>query len=131
VKKRSKMFTGVLVIIVAMAAMITVSFGATAGYQLKVSEVLAKGEELKDRFLLVEAYLLPGTVNWDSRKIELSFFVTDGDSKMQVLYNDIPPANLTVPDSQIILRGKYDAAAGKFMADRVQTSCPSRYEAAK
>jgi len=131
VRKRRKMITGFLVIIMAMAAMITVSIGATAGYQLEVSEVLAKKEKLKGRFLLVEAYLVPGTVNWDNRKIELSFYVTDGDSKMLVIYNDIPPANLTVPETEIILKGKYDAGAGGFMADRVQTSCPSRYEAAK
>jgi cytochrome c-type biogenesis protein CcmE len=129
VQQRYKMLIGMLVIIVAMVAMISISIGATAGYQLNVSEVLAKGEGLKNRNLVVESYLQPGTVNWDSRKIELRFTVTDGTNKMLVVYNDIPPANLTVPDTQIILKGKYDARAGVFLADKVRTSCPSRHEA--
>jgi len=131
VKQRHKMIIGFLVIILAMAAMITVSIGSAAGYQLTVSEVLAKGKELKGSYLLVEAYLIPETVNWDNRKIELRFFVTDGAGKMQVVFNDVPPDNLTVPDTQIILRGKYDAGAQIFLADKVQTRCPSRYEAAE
>ncbi|MEW6663420.1 MAG: cytochrome c maturation protein CcmE [Bacillota bacterium] len=130
-KQRHKIIIGLLVIIMAMGAMIAVSIGSTAGYQLRISEVLAKGEELKGRYLLVEGYLLPETVNWDGKKIELRFFVTDGESKMQVVFNDVPPDNLTVPDTQIILKGKYDSGAGVFLADKVETRCPSKYEAAE
>ncbi len=128
-KQSQKITIGVLIIVAALASLMVFGFGGNTGYQMTITEILAKGPELEGKYLLVEGAMVPGSVQWDGRKIELRFTVTDGENQMPVLYNDVAPDNFEYPDTQIILKGKYDAVSNTFLADKVETRCPSTYEA--
>ncbi|KKM11284.1 hypothetical protein SY88_09460 [Clostridiales bacterium PH28_bin88] len=128
-KQSHKITIGVIVVVAAIGFLFISGFGGNTGYQKTITEILTEGPQLEGRYLLVEGSLVPGTLKWDGQKIELSFAVTDGQSKMPVVYNDVAPDNMDNPEAQIILKGKYNANSGTFLADKVETRCPSKYEA--
>lgn len=129
-KKGQKIALAAVVLVAAMTFLLVWGFRGNTGYQLNISEILRQGKALDGRYLLVEGSLVKGTVQFDSRKIELRFTVTDGKSRMPVVYQGVAPDNLDYPEAQIILKGKYDASSAVFQASEVQTRCPSKYEAA-
>lgn len=129
-KQSQKITIGVLVVVAAIGFLLMSGFSGNTGYQMSLTQIKAKGTSLSGQYLLAEGSLVKGTVRFDSKKIELSFVVTDGKTRIPVLYHGVAPDNLDYPEAQIILKGKYDALSGTFVASEVQTRCPSKYEAA-
>lgn len=129
-RKSRRITFGALVVVAAIASLFALGFRGNTGYQMAISDIVRQGESLGDRYLLVEGRYVEGTAQFDSQAVELRFTVTDGETRMPVLYHGVEPDNLDYPDAEIILKGKYDASAGLFFASEVQTRCPSKYEAA-
>lgn len=128
-KQRHKITIGIIVVVAAIGFLFIAGFGGNTGYQLTVTEILSQGSQLESRYLLAEGSLVPGTLKWDGRVNKLEFTVTDGQSQMPVVYYDIAPDNMDNPEAKIILKGKYQAQSSVFLADKVETRCPSKYEA--
>ncbi|WP_227762956.1 cytochrome c maturation protein CcmE [Zhaonella formicivorans] len=130
-QKKHKISIGVLVIAVAIGFLIVTGFGGNSGYQVTLADLINKGAELEGKYILAEGKLVPESKQWDGGKIELKFEVTDGQVKVPVVYNDVAPDNFDYPEAELILKGKWNAAEGVFYADKVETRCPSKYEAAE
>lgn len=130
--KKFKMSIGIAIIIGAIAYLMISGFSGNSGFQVTISDLVQKGNEYDNQYLLVEGKVLRETIQWDGEKIELRFTVTDGTHELPVIYYDVAPDNLDYEDgAEAILRGEYDSAAGVFVADKVETRCPSKYEAAE
>lgn len=130
--KKFKMSMGILVIIGAIAYLMISGFSGNAGFQVSISDLVQKGNEYDNQYLLVEGKVMPETIQWNGAAIELRFTVTDGVHELPVIYYDVAPDNLDYDDgAEAILRGEYDSASGVFVADKVETRCPSKYEAAE
>lgn len=132
VSKKLKMSVGVLIIVAAMAYLMISGFSGNSGFQVSISDLVKNGSSYDNEYLLVEGKVLRETIQWNGEKIELRFTVTDGENRLPVLYYDVAPDNLDYEEgAEAILRGKYDSANGIFVADKVETRCPSKYEAAE
>ena len=130
--KKVKLSLGLLVIVAAMAYLMVSGFSANAGFQVNISDLVLNGDSYAGEYLLVEGKVLPETIEWNGEKIELKFMVTDGQYQLPIIYYDVAPDNLDYEGgAEAILRGKYDTGAGVFVADSVETRCPSKYEAAE
>lgn len=130
--KKVKLALGLLVIVGAMVYLMVAGFSANAGYQVSISDLVQNGDSYAGEYLLVEGKVLPETIEWNGEKIELRFTVTDGQYQLPVVYYDVAPDNLDYEGgAEAILRGRYDTGAGVFVADSVETRCPSKYEAAE
>lgn len=130
-KSRQKVAIGVVVIAAAVAYLMITGF-STASQQVSIKDMLAQGPVLEGQYLLTEGTLLQDTVQWDSQKIELRFSLADfadPDELLPVLYQGIKPDNFS-EGTQAVVEGYYDPQAGVFKAEKLQTKCPSKYEAA-
>ncbi|HHW06068.1 MAG TPA: cytochrome c maturation protein CcmE [Clostridia bacterium] len=130
--KKVKMSIGLLVIVGAMAYLMVAGFSGNAGFQVSISDLVLNGDNYAGEYLLVEGKVLPETIEWNGEQIELRFLVTDGQYQLPIIYYDVAPDNLDYEGgAEAILRGRYDHGAGVFVADTVETRCPSKYEAAE
>ena len=130
--KKFKMSMGIVVIIGAIAYLMISGFSGNSGFQVTINDLVQKGSDYDNEYLLVEGKVLRETIQWNGEKIELRFSVTDGVHVLPVIYYDVAPDNLDYEDgAEAILRGQFDSASGVFIADKVETRCPSKYEAAE
>lgn len=132
VSKKLKMSMGIFVIVAAIAYLMVTGFSGSSSFQVSIQDLISNGEEYNEKYLLVEGKVMRETIQWDGKEIELRFNVTDGDNEMLVIYNDVAPDNLDYEEgAEAILKGTYDYHTQVFLADRVETRCPSKYEAAE
>lgn len=97
-------------------------------YYLTVSELKEKGpSETSGEMVRVGGTVLDGSVQYDSREGNLHFTVTDGESKLPVVYEGIAP-NEFGPGVEVVLEGRY-ASEEMFEADKIMPKCRSKYEA--
>lgn len=71
--------------------------------------------------------VLDGSVQYDSKKGNLHFTITDGESKLPVVFEGIAP-NTFRPGVEVVVEGRY-VSKNIFEADKIMAKCPSKYEA--
>lgn len=128
-QKKHKMSLGVLVIAVAIGFLILSGFGGNTGYQVALADLINNGAQYDGQFVLAEGKLVPGTDKWDAQAIRLEFMLTDGQNEVPVVYHDVAPDNFDYPHAELIVKGTWDEGQGFFQADKIETRCPSKYEA--
>ena len=127
----------------ARAYLVYAGIRETSVYYLKIDEFTAKKEALVGEAVRVAGRVQHGTVQWDARTLDLRFtlgaFSAEGDAENDAAKGDevtVPPMPVEyagiLPDMfaegrDVIVQGVYHAD-GKFVADTILTSCPSKYE---
>ncbi len=97
--------------------------------EAKIGDLVEGSSKYNDKFVQVEGNLVEDSVKWNADKVELQFTVKDDDGKeLHVTYNNTKPENFS--DGIIcILNGKRsNGSSDQFVAQQVQTRCPSKYE---
>ncbi|MGF7184038.1 cytochrome c-type biogenesis protein CcmE [Desulfitispora alkaliphila] len=126
-KAKTKLIIAAAIIIITIGTLMVMGISSTSGNMVTVQQVLAADANYEDRLLRIEADLVPGSVNWSAEKVELTFQVTDGERKLNVLHHGIQPDNF-YEGVEVILQGRYHDSEELFIAESVQTRCPSSYE---
>lgn len=127
-----RFLAGGLVIAVAMAWLMYVGIRETSAFYLTVAEFLPQREVYAGQGLRLAGRVKPGTIEYDARTLALRFEVGDfkpgeaAGEAIPVVFTGIKPDMFT-DGRDVIIEGKY--SAGLVTADKVMTSCPSKYEA--
>lgn len=127
--KNVKILAGSLVIVSAIVLLLVWATPSSTGVELKIQDVLQSPTKYNQDFISLQGNLKEETVKWNPDKIELRFTIQD-DSKsnqMPVVYKGVKPDTFT-EGTIVIVEGQYDKKDGQFIADRVKTRCPSKYE---
>ncbi|MBS4024356.1 MAG: cytochrome c maturation protein CcmE [Clostridia bacterium] len=124
-KANTKVTIAALIIIATIAVMMVTGFLNMSGRTVTIEQVLATGVEYEGKFLRTEGQLMEGYV-FNVKDITLEFQITDGERILNVFYKGFQPDNFDV-GIDVILTGNYQEDV--FIADSVQTRCPSTYEA--
>lgn len=121
---------GGLVIVSAIGYLMYTGIRETSAYYLTIQEFLPKKETFEGSALRVAGRVQPGSVDYDAKTLRLTFrlghFEAGGGASVPVSFTGIKP-DMFADGRDVIVEGKY--AAGAFAADKVLTSCPSKYEA--
>lgn len=96
-------------------------------YYLTVSELKARADSLYSQGLRVSGKVAPGSIQWNSRALELRFQLVDKGQMLSVAYHGVKP-DMFKEGAQVVVEGKY-RSPGLFGAQTLLTSCPSKYEA--
>ncbi len=129
-KAQKKFMIGASLLVIAIAYLIFVGVKASGAYYHTVSEVLAMGPMSRKTGLRLEGKVAPGTISNDAANLKLSFHIIDESKKsMAVVYKGVAP-DMFQDNIDVVVEGSV-GADGKFIATKLLTSCPSRYEAAK
>jgi cytochrome c-type biogenesis protein CcmE len=125
-KFRKRYLVGVVVILLAAAYLVFLSFNSAVSYYVTVSEFYESGSEFYDTGIRIAGEIDDMPIDWDPEKVELDFFITEGGKTMEVLYNGARPSSFE-PGKGILVEGKYDPN-GFFRATQIILKCPSKYE---
>lgn len=130
-RRKHKIGLFMLIILLAMGFLILSGFGGNSGYSVAVSELLAKGAQLDGKYVVTQGKLVPGSAAWNGEQVSLKFTLADGQAEVPIIYNGTAPDNFDYPQAEIIVKGTWNNREGMFYAQKVETKCPSKYEAAE
>jgi cytochrome c-type biogenesis protein CcmE len=127
---QKKFLVGSAIIVSSIAYLIYTGVQASGSYYRTVSEVVAMGSSASSMSLRMEGKVAPGTIVKDTSNLKLNFQITDKSNKsIPVYYEGVVP-DMFHDNIDVVVEGKL-AQDGKFVATKLLTSCPSRYDAAK
>ncbi len=127
-KRNVKLIIGGAIVGVALGYLGYTQIYRITLYYLTVSELKEKGpSETSGEMVRVGGTVLDGSVQYDSEEGNLYFTVTDGESKLPIVYEGIAPNNFG-PGIEVVLEGRY-ASEEMFEADKIIPKCRSKYEA--
>jgi len=127
---QKKFAIGAAIIVVAIGYLMYTGVKASSVYYRTVDEVLAMGPKAKNMALRLEGKVEPGTIEKDAANLKLTFRIIDESKKsIPVDYKGSPP-DMFQEDIDVVVEGKL-SEDGRFIANKLLTSCPSKYEAAE
>jgi cytochrome c-type biogenesis protein CcmE len=128
VRKRAKFGVGIGVILVSLVFLAWLGYGESKTYYHTIAELPSLHGAEAARRMRVGGTVEPGTIRRLSGRVD---FVLEGEGKtLPVSYTGSDPLPDTFVDkSQALVEGSL-APDGRFVAERVQAKCASKYEAA-
>lgn len=132
-KKQSRFAAGALVLVGIVGYLAVTGMKDSMMYYYTPDELAAKvtaDPSVRELGAKVGGRVVPGTVQFDARTLDLRFTVVDiasGRTSFPVHYNG-PLPDTFEEGRDVVVEGKMNAA-GTFEATTVLTKCGSRYEA--
>lgn len=121
----------IAVTVLVIGYLMSSAFGAGAMYYVTVEEYLAQADDLEGRFVRVNGFVAPGSVDWRPTQVLLRFNLQaseGGGPVLPVVYRGVRP-DLLADGVEVIVEGRPDAS-GQLVASQVLVKCPSKYEPA-
>ena len=121
---------GGLVIVGAVAYLMYTGIRETSSYYLTIEEFLPQREALAGTGVRVAGRVKPGSIEYDPKTLRLQFAMGEfaegaPGPAVPVAFTGIKP-DMFAAGRDVIVEGRY--ADGRLEADKVLTSCPSKYE---
>ncbi len=126
-KRKKFLFVGTVVVI-AFGLLAYLGASQFATYYITVSEYVEQADTLAGERIRVSGQILEDTVEWNTAEFALSFTLVDGQATLPVVYHGVVPDTFEAA-TEIVVEGSADPQ-GIFLADKLITKCPSKYEPA-
>lgn len=123
---RRRYLVGGGILVLAVAALVSVSLGSAVNYYLTVSELLDGGSEFHDTDVRVGGKIASDTIEWNADDLELKFTITENGRNLAVVYEGARPSGFQ-EGSSILVEGRYSSDM-VFQAKVLIMKCPSKYE---
>ena len=96
-------------------------------YFLTPGELLAKGDSVYDKPVRLGGQVVPGSVKWDAKQIDLRFTMRDEKGTVSVHCNKAPP-QMFKEGQGVVVEGKLNRA-GLFEASNLMVKHSNEYKA--
>ena len=130
-KKNSRVYIGLAVIVIAMGMLFLGGFDSdNMIYSYTVKEVLDQSAQIQGQGLRIAGRVIPGTVVKDHENVSVRFEIRDivnPDNKLVINYEGILPDTFK-EDQDLLVEGKFDGK-NTVAATKIMTKCASKYEA--
>ena len=128
--RQIKFGMAMVVVGAALAYLIYVGIQTGSMYYLSVSEFTAKQTQLGADRVRVNGNVVPGSVEFDTRNLNLSFTLKDEktDDVIKVSYRGPKPDLLEQEGVSLVAEGNYSVHEKVFSASNLLIKCPSKYE---
>lgn len=105
------------------------AFSKASVYYYTVPEAVQQKTTLNAKDFRVDGWVKANSIDWNPQATMLNFTITDDSGKytFPVSYKGIKPDNMTDPELQVIVEGRFDQD-NVFQAHTLLTRCPSKYE---
>jgi cytochrome c-type biogenesis protein CcmE len=124
--RRFKIYTAIVVVVVAVALLVGSGMQETMVYSVTAKELLANPAKFEGRGVRLEGKVVAGSLIKHSAT-SCEFDLTAEDEVLRVRYQGILPDTFK-ENHDVILEGEYPGN-GAFVARHVFTKCASKYEA--
>jgi len=127
-QKQTKFGVGIAVIVVSLACLAWMGYGESKTYYHTIVELQTLDSAARSQRIRVGGTVEAGSIRRYSVRID---FVLEGEGKkLPVNYIGSDPLPDTFADkAQALVEGR-STSEGRFLAERVQAKCASKYEAA-
>ena len=122
---RAALAGGALALLAGFGYMLYGSIGDNLVYFLTPSELLARGEAAYGTPVRLGGQVVPGSVVWDARALELTFRLTDGTREIPVHSKGAPP-QMFRDGAGVIVEGRY-TRAGTFESTNLMVKHSNEY----
>ncbi len=123
--KRTKLLLGAIIVLAALGYLIYGGIKEAAVYYITPSELQAKGASAADQSFRLGGMVVPGSLHWEPRTLQLTFLLTDGKEQVAVEHTGSPP-DLFKEGAGAIVEGKY-ANGNRFMASTILAKHSEEY----
>ncbi len=125
-KTRLKFIIGGVIIALAVGILVFAGMQGNEVYYLSPSELLSKEGQGVGLGARVAGKIEDGSINWNSKTLDLSFKITDGKQAIPVQYHGVIPDTFKY-GVEVVVEGKLQETK-TFMATKLMAKCPSKYE---
>jgi len=125
-RKKYKPFIISAVVLIVTGYLIYTGLRDTMTFYLTVSEVLAHPPDQLTKSLKIGGTVTPGSVQWDSKTLKLSFKLADETTGLTINYTGVVPDSFK-PGTEVIVEGELQEN-GDFLAVAIMPKCASKYE---
>ena len=126
-QKTIRVAVSVVVVVAAIAGLMSLSLGETAAYYKHVDEVMAAPEQWYQKNLQLHGHVVDGSIMRRPNTLDYRFRVEANGQVVQATYSGIVPDTFK-SGSEVVLRGKLSPAGFQVDPDGVMAKCPSKYE---
>lgn len=118
---------GVVLVLSGFSYLIWGGLGGNLVYFVTPTELLARGEAAYDAPVRLSGSVVPGTVAWNARELDLRFHLTDGETDLEVWSKGAPPA-MFQDTMSVVVEGRYNRS-GVFESSSVMVRHSNEYKA--
>jgi cytochrome c-type biogenesis protein CcmE len=118
---------GVVLVLSGFSYLIWGGLGGNLVYFVTPTELLARGDAAYDSPVRLSGNVVPGTVEWNARELDLRFYLTDGETNMEVWSKGAPPA-MFQDTMSVVVEGRYNRS-GIFESSSVMVRHSNEYKA--
>jgi cytochrome c-type biogenesis protein CcmE len=118
---------GVALVLSGFSYLIWGGIGGNLVYFVTPTELLARGEAAYDAPVRVEGNVVPGSVSWNARELDLRFHISDGQTDLEVWSKGAPPA-MFQDTMSVVIEGRYNRS-GIFESSNVMVRHSNEYKA--
>jgi cytochrome c-type biogenesis protein CcmE len=121
-----KFLIGGVVVAVVIGVLIVTSFSGSTSDYLTIAQVRAlEADQARDS--RVAGAIVPDSVQYSTRDIQLVFEISDETGTLAISYHG-PQPDMLVDAVEAVAIGRYDPETDVFEADELLMKCPSKYE---
>lgn len=124
--KNKKVMAGIFIVVVVVGYLFYSGFRGSMIYYYKVGEILTQKESLINKGIRLSGKVLEGSINYDTKTLQLDFTAFEEGAQIPVRYKGVIPDTFK-EGQEVVLEGRL-SSAGVFEATNILIKCPSKYE---
>lgn len=130
INKKAKFIVGSVLIVSAIAYLISAGISNTSQYFFTVDELMSQKASYAGAGLKVKGTVVDGSIIRDPNDyLKVNFSIAEKTSNLKVVYQGVTP-DMFGDGREVVVEGTL-TNEGVFHANTLLTSCPSKYEAEK
>jgi cytochrome c-type biogenesis protein CcmE len=118
---------GLALVLSGFAYLIWGGLGGNLVYFVTPTELLARGDAAYDSPVRLAGNVVPGSVNWNARELDLRFALSDGETDIEVWSKGAPPA-MFQDTMGVVVEGRYNRT-GVFESSSIMVRHSNEYKA--
>jgi cytochrome c-type biogenesis protein CcmE len=126
-KKRFIGVVGTVLVLTGFGYLIWGGLGGNLVYFVTPTELLARGDAAYDSPVRLAGNVVPGSVEWNARELDLRFHLSDGETDIEVWSKGAPPA-MFQDTMGVVVEGRY-SRSGVFESSSVMVRHSNEYKA--
>ncbi len=124
---RTKLIVAGVIVLGALTFLIIGGFDSHSMHDADIKDIVSNPEDFQDKGIKVTGTVVDGTIMKTPLSANFKIKSNETDVVMKVVYKGVVPDTFQ-EDIDVILEGRYDEASKHFVASKLLTKCPSRYE---
>ena len=128
-KKTTRALLSAVVVMSALALLLTITVSEGASYYKHVDEVMTAPDQWYGKNLQMHGFVVDGSILKRPSSLDYKFKVKSGAHEVEASYTGVVPDTFK-DGAEVVLTGRLSASGFQVDRNGVMAKCPSKYEAA-